>query len=90
MQKPDQLRVTFDQNPAMSEATANAKPGDKVVLEVHCTLKAKDAEGVDLTIEAAVPEGYEVDPDKPETGMSMGMDSVMTPTAMMVRKKAQS
>jgi hypothetical protein len=74
----------------MAEVTQNAAVGDKLVLELHVTLKAKDMEGVDLTVEAAVPDGYEINKDAKEPQMLGGLnatDAMMTPTSMMVQKK---
>ncbi len=93
MQATDTMRVTFDQNPAVAEALAQAKPGDEGKCEVRYTVKAKDDEGVDLIIEAVVPEGYEVDEDS--TGSEITMPSptgaaMPTPTAMMVKKIAKT
>jgi hypothetical protein len=83
----------MDQNPTLAEYFRDKKPGDKCTLELRATVKGQDAEGVDLIVEAAVPEGYEVDetatgPELPASPMSGSVSSAtMTPTAMMVRKK---
>jgi hypothetical protein len=65
--------------------------GEKFKLEVHVSLKSRDFEGVDLTVEAAVPPGYELDESAEEEPGAMHMasttDALMTPAAMMVRKK---
>jgi uncharacterized protein YdeI (YjbR/CyaY-like superfamily) len=87
MQVPDVLRATFDQNPALAEALQNSKPGDKLELELHVTLKSKDAEGADFTIEAVVPEGFEVaGPEEEQAEPGPTSDAMMTPAAMSVRK----
>jgi hypothetical protein len=88
MNKPDEVRLSFDQNPALSEATQSMALGDKLKLEMHSTLKDRDAEGIVLTVEAAVPEGYEVDEESEDAGaISPSMtEPNMTPTAMMVKK----
>ncbi len=92
MNKPDQVRLTYDQNPSLAEAIKGKKNGDKLKWEMHSTLKASDAEGVDLTIEAAVPEGFEIDKDATDNspggvGSMSASDAQMTPTAMMVKRK---
>lgn len=92
MHAPDLMRVTYDQNPAMLEAMAQVSLGDKVKFEVIATLKSKSAEGAEFTVEAVVPDGYEVDEtgDKvPPTIMGTASDEMpITPTAMLVRRKA--
>jgi hypothetical protein len=92
MNAPDQIRVTADQNPALIEALQNAAIGDKGVAELHFTLKARDGEGVDLIVEAVVPEGYEIAKEEKPGAMGgmMSPDAMMTPTAMQVRKMAKS
>lgn len=92
MQKPDVLRVTFDQNPSMVEALADVKPGDKGKCEVHYTLKDKDAEGANFIIEAVVPEGYEIADDDEEEHQTPTptSDAMMTPSSMLVRKLKKS
>lgn len=89
MTKPDVLHVTFDQNPSVEEVVRDKKPGDKLKLELHVTLKQAGAESADFTVEAVVPEGYEVaeDAEEPQTGAVSASDAMMTPTAMMVRKQ---
>ena len=90
MNKADEFRVTFDQNPVMKEIVTKLKPGEKVELEVHSTLKASDAEGADFIAEAYVPEGYELDEDAAPEGAMGSMsqsEPSMTPAAMMVRRK---
>src|SRR5437868_2754186 len=95
MNKPDQVRLTFDQNPSLSEAIRDLKPGDKLDLELKTSLKSSDADGVDLTIEAAVPEGFEIDKDGVDSspggvGSISDSDAQMTPTAMLVKRKGAS
>lgn len=91
MQTPDTLRISFDQNPAVGEATTNLRLGDKFKMEVHCTLKGRDSEGMDAIVEAYVPEGYEVDNSTADlSGSGAPTEPIMTPTAMMVRKKSAS
>lgn len=85
MTQPDQLRISRDQNPAFFEYLADKKTGDPLKVEVQGTLKDVDAESGTITVEAVVPEGFEVDDSEaiPPVG-----DSEMTPTAIMVRRKA--
>ena len=93
MTRPDEMRVTFDQNPAMMEATAQTAIGEKIEFKVIGTVKNRTPEGLDITIEAAVPEGYEVDDEETAGTIGNGVsfeDVPMTPTAMMVRRKAAS
>lgn len=87
MQIPDQLTVSYDQNPAMSQAIQdqNLRPGDQIELELHVTIKSLRPEGVDFIIDAVVPEGFEVD-EEAEDGATPS-DTLMTPAAMLVRKK---
>ena len=93
MNKPDIMRVTFDQSPHLSEATRDMAVGDRIEFEVTATLKARDQEGVDFTIEAVVPEGYELDEEatEPQTmgGISQS-DAMQTALSMTVRKKGNS
>ena len=70
------------------------KPGDNGTCQLRYTVKAMDPEGVDLIVEAVVPEGYEVDEDTdgndvPAVNMN-ATSSGLTPTAMMVRKMSDS
>lgn len=92
MQKPDEFRVSFDQNPAVKEAIQNLNNGDKLKLETHATLKQSDAEGATFIAEAYIPEGFEID-DQSETPGEMGMmnpaEANMTPAAMMVRRRRE-
>lgn len=97
MNKPDELRVTFDQNPAAKEYFRDKKPGDQCRLEPDSefTVKAIDDQGVDLIVEAFIPEGYERADDGDENskqnlpaGGPMNTEPNMTPAAMMVRKRA--
>lgn len=78
----------------MNDATHSMALGDKMKIELLVTLKARDPEGVDFNIEAAVPPGYELDERAEEEPGAMHMasttDSLMTPAAMMVRKKKAS
>lgn len=88
MTRPDEFRVTFEQNPAMKEALRDASPGTKIEVELHATVKSMDAEGVVLTAEAVVPEGWEIDEEgEKEPAMPAPPESMMTPTAMLVRRK---
>lgn len=90
MQKPDVVRLTNDQQPAVSEATQHMALGDKITMEFHLTLKSRDQEGTDFNVEAVVPEGYELDKDADEAGaIALGStnEPVMTPLAVLVRKK---
>ena len=86
---PDKVNISFDQNPACAEAFRNAKSGDKGTMGFQYTYESGDQTGCILSVEAFVPEGYEVAKDA-ETHqmnpMSTGGDS-MTATAMLVRKK---
>lgn len=86
MQAPDQVRITFDQNPAAMEALAQAKPGDKGRAELHYSVKSIDAEGAELIVEAIVPPGYEIDEEDDKAPMAS--DATMTPAAMMVRRQS--
>jgi hypothetical protein len=94
MQKPDEIKLTFDQNPSLAEALQQVAVGESVELEIKATLKSKDTEGVILTVEAAIPDGYEMgepgDEQEPVAGMGDGMLTAapMTPTAMLVRRKS--
>lgn len=95
MNKPDIFSITFDQNPALAEALRDKKIGDTLELEVHCTLKQQTAEGAEFTIEAVVPEGFELDTNQEDVNQSAGgvgalshSDANMTPTAIMVRRMA--
>lgn len=93
--RPDELRISFDQNPAAKEYFQDKKPGDPCKLEPDSkfTVKAIDPEGVDLIVEAFIPEGYEQADDSDEhatqnlpAGSPMSNEPNMTPAAMMVRK----
>ena len=94
MNKPDTIRITFDQNPAVMEALRDRKPGDKFVFtRVETTIKGQDGEGADFTVEAYIPEGYEKVPDTEEPRaetLGSGADVAMTPAAMMIRRKTKS
>ena len=86
---PDQIRITWDQNPALKEYLRDKKPGDKLKCELELSFKASDQEGADLIVEALVPEGYEVadEDEEPDAPAMTGNPDGMTPTAMMVKRK---
>lgn len=93
MQSPDVIRINFATNPAAAEAFNDAKIGEKGKAEIRYTFKSRDATGIDLILEAIVPEGYEVsENDEPGSmaPMSEDDDNTMTPTSMMVRKMRSS
>jgi len=74
----------------MAEAYHDTALGDEVEFVVHAKLKARDAEGMDWTIEAVIPKGYEIDEDATEGNeISLGSTNEpnMTAAAMMVRKR---
>lgn len=93
MLKPDVVRVTADQNPEFIKELEKMRIGESGKAEIRFTKKAQDAEGADLTVEAYVPEGYEIDDDQTEpnlVGPVIGnQDAMMTPAAMMVRKRVK-
>lgn len=101
MDKPDELKVSFDQNPAMQEYLADKQPGDRCEGEIQLTLKSQDTKGAVFTVEAIIPDGYEKAPDSEETNEppagppisgpiagSMSTGAIPTATAMMVQKRA--
>lgn len=92
MNKPDVLRVTNDQNPAIAPAMRDKKIGDEVTFEVKARLKGSDVEGYDFTVLAVIPEGFEVDEDKEPDAIPMApavSDAPnMTPQAAMVTPKS--
>lgn len=92
MNKPDQVIVTADQNPAFFEVLKDKKPGDKGECELQYSVKEVGTESAVLTAEAWVPEGYEVaegEETGPEVPQNNPGDAMMTPTASLVRKKAK-
>lgn len=92
METRDILRVTFDQNPAMAEAVAQSKPGDKVKGEYLGMIKSKDSEGVDIVLDAVIPEGFELADDevgRVPMGGPMSAEPTLSPSAMTVRRKAE-
>lgn len=86
MNKPDVIRVSFQQNPALAEVLGPENVGYKGKAELHFMVKSKDEEGADLVVEAVVPEGYEVGEDTEGAAMSPAEDEPMSPTSMMVRR----
>lgn len=93
MQQPDEITLTVDQNPAVMEAYKDSQPGDKCEIEMHLTFKSRDDEGITFIVEAAVPEGYEINEDaepnqNPQTA-PLSPDVTMSPSAMLVQKVGQ-
>lgn len=93
MQKQDEIRLTADQQPSVMEylQQSGVKPGDKCEMVFHLTLKQQDPEGADFIVEAAVPEGYEMDDEQEqvpnnESMTALNPDVTMSPAAMLVRK----
>lgn len=96
MEARDKLRITFEQNPTLAQlCQGNAcKAGDKVEWDLRGTIANVDAEGVDVVIDAVIPEGYELaenaepgETARPGAG-ALGSEAIISPLAMIVKKKA--
>lgn len=90
MQNPDTVIVSADQNPAFFQELLKCGTGEKGKAELRYTKKEQGADSAVLTVEAWVPEGYEVDESSSESAapsVAPG-DGVMTPTAMAVKQKS--
>lgn len=91
MQNPDSVIVTADQNPAFFGVLRELPIGAEGTVTLHYRKKEQSAESAVLTADAYVPEGYEIDKeatDSPPQTVGIG-ESMMTPTAMQVRKKGK-
>jgi len=87
---PDIIRVQYDQNPAVMDAYGGKKPGDKCKFEVMATVLSMDTDGISFTVEAVIPEDYELDEDaenSPGSISVLGNETAQTPASMMVRRK---
>lgn len=90
MQAPDKLSLSWDQNPSVRESLANMKPGDKFVIELHTQIDSIDPDSGKFTIEAAVPEGYELDDAGDNDAQPGTIPSDTTPVGMVVRMKEKA
>ena len=89
MSKPAELVLPSDQYPQVQEAVQQMQLGDGGTWEIKFTLKEKTADATVFTVEAIIPEGYEMPKDTDDNGPQVNSppDSMMTPAAMMVRKR---
>jgi hypothetical protein len=88
MEARDELIISFDQNPAVADASKTWKVGDKVEPEkTKLTVKAINPDSVIFTVDAVIPKGFkEVDevtaPNIPVASPSTPIPSM---DAMMVK-----
>lgn len=99
MESQSTLTISFKQNPAVAEAVSGKQIGDKLELECHATIKEMSGDGIVLSIDAVVPDGYEVaEPDEAERmsppampiaspGMGAGDETIPSAIASMVQRK---
>lgn len=85
MQSPDRLHLSWDQNPSVREALGDKKPGEKCTIELRLQVDAVNPDGADFTIEAAVPEGYEIAKDDDNAAAPGSMPDDATPLGVVVR-----
>lgn len=91
MNASDKVIITADQSPQFFEELKKCQLGGEGTAELRFIKDEQGAESAVLSVKAWVPEGYEVADDEdvqPTAPAVSAGDAVMTPTSMMVRKKA--
>jgi len=73
----DKLTLSFENNPGLAEAFGDKAVGDKVKLEIVGTVAMVDEAGAEVSVDKAVPEGYEAVEEAPPPGQ--GPPGVGTP-----------
>jgi hypothetical protein len=77
MEARDELLVTFDQNPAVAEASKTWKVGDKVNPKaVKLRVKAINGDSVLFTVDAIIPDGFK---EVEEANINVPIASPSTP-----------
>lgn len=93
MQATSSLSISLNSNPALAEALSGKAVGDKIKLQLECSITELSAAAAVFGVEAVVPEGYETAPDEdeeaePAAPVAMNPDSnIPTGVASLVRKK---
>lgn len=89
MEKRDSFFISFDQNPAAAEAVKTKKVGDDFPGEIRGKIKSVQGDGIEVTVDAFIPEGFEEKEDEAQAApMTMsGSEPTMSPIASMVAPK---
>lgn len=83
----DKLHLSWDQNPSVREALGDKKLGDKCTIELHLQVDDINPDGADFTIEAAVPEGYELSENEDDASSPGTIPNDATPVGMVVKSR---
>lgn len=89
MESRDELVVSFDQNPAVADASKTWKVGDKVEPQkVKLTIKALNPDSVIFTVDAIIPKGFKEVDEVVSNNVPLASPSTPIPSmdAMMVKQ----
>lgn len=88
MEARDELKISFDQNPAVADASKTWKVGDKVEpAKTKLTIKEINADSIVFTVDAIIPKGFKEVEEVVMAPPAMSADvPVPSMDAMMVKK----